>query len=110
MKALHVLSCPGMEPLISHKSTSPLYIPKLGVILKSTEDVAQEQRTFLQYALSLFLTILYMCAWLIQVRKNALSTKKKILSGSLLSLFSPEEAVMKEQVSTHFESQSFEGV
>lgn len=67
MKALHVLSCPGMEPLISHKSTSPLYSPKLGVLLKSMEDVAQEQRTFLQYALSLFLTIPYMCAWLIQV-------------------------------------------
>lgn len=75
MKALHVLSCPGMEPLISHKSTSPPYIPKLGVILKPTEDVAQEQRTFLQYALSLFLTTPYVCAWLIQGRKNALSTQ-----------------------------------
>lgn len=88
MKALHVLSCPRMEPLISHKSTSPLYIPKLGVILKSMEDVAQEQRTFLQYALSLFLTILYMCAWLIQVWKNALSTKKNPFRKSFIIVFS----------------------
>lgn len=66
MKAIQVLSCPGIQPVIFHKSISSQVHPGTMHDTKSHVEqagyAAQWQSSVLECALVLFLTIPYICA------------------------------------------------